>query len=123
MGYYPTRPHRCPIADALSYLDDNHTALISGVSAWNETEFNRWTYGTGVKNRSYLNYQLTNTRQAVYSRKGLTPGSDIVYSSDGKTAMFMFDGFIFGTSEEVFNTDDSIKDTAYLTDTLHNLQY
>jgi hypothetical protein len=109
------------IADALSYLDDNHTALISGVSAWNETEFNRWTYGTGVKNRSYLNYQLTNTRQAVYSRKGLTPGSDIVYSSDGKTAMFMFDGFIFGTSEEVFNADDSIKDTAYLTDTFFSL--
>ena len=109
------------IADALSYLDDNHTALISGVSAWNETEFNRWTYGAGVKNRSYLNYQLTNTRQAVYSRKGLTPGSDIVYSSDGKTAMFMFDGFIFGTSEEVFNADDSIKDTAHLTDTFFSL--
>ena len=109
------------IADALSYLDDNHTALISGSLAWQEDEFNRWTYGDGVKKRSALNYQLTNARNSIYSRKGLTPGEDIVYSSDGKTAMFMFNSFSFGTSEEVFNSDGSIKDTAYLTDTFFSL--
>ena len=109
------------IADALSYLDDNHTALISGSLAWQEDEFNRWTYGDGVKKRSALNYQLTNARNSIYNRKGLTPGEDIVYSSDGKTAMFMFNSFSFGTSEEVFNSDGSIKDTAYLTDTFFGL--
>ena len=31
--------------------------------------------------------------------------------------MFMFDEFVFGTSEQVFNDDETIKDTAYLFDT------
>ena len=109
------------IADALSYLDDNHTALISGFSAWGEEIFTRWTYGDGCKKRSALNKQLTDTRKTVYDNLSLVPGTDIVYSNDGKTAMFMFDHFSFGTSEQVFNSDDSIKDTAYLYDTFCSL--
>lgn len=106
------------IADSLSYLDDNHTALISGSSAWNEDSFNRWTYGDGVKERSQLNSQLKSKRRTVYTNSGLlTEGYDVIYSSDNKTAMFAFDGFTFGTSEQVFNSDNSIKEDAYKYDT------
>ena len=107
------------IADALSYLDDNHTALVSGLDAWGEDYFVRWKYGDGVKARSQLGQALTAARDEAYKYK--TPGADIVYSDDGKTAMYMFNSFAFGTSEEVFNEDDSIKDTAYQFDTFINL--
>ena len=107
------------IADALSYLDDNHTALVSGLSAWRENEFERWRYGAGCKNRSALKATLIDKRTNAYH--SLTPGEDIIYSSDGKTAMYVFDSFKFGSSSEVFNYDGSIKDTAYQYDTYCNL--
>ena len=106
-------------ADALSHLDDNHTALVSGISAWGEDEFNRWKYGEGCKKRSALKGTLIDTRATAY--QSLTPGEDIIYSSDGKTAMYAFDNFKFGSSSEVFNNDGSIKDTAYQYDTYCNL--
>jgi len=110
------------IADSLSYLDDNHTALISGSSAWDESSFTRWRYGNGVKARSQLNAKLTSKRASVYTEKGLSnPGAGVLYSNDGKTAMYAFDGFVFGTSAQVFNQDGTIKDGAYNYDTFINL--
>ncbi len=113
------------IADSLSYLDDNHTALISGSVAWNEDSFNRWTYGDGVKKRSQLNAQLTNKRTNAYIDKALpgagARGGSVLYSSDNKTAMYAFDNFTFGTSSQVFNKDGSIREDAYLYDTFLDL--
>ena len=113
------------IADSLSYLDDNHTALISGSSAWNEDSFNRWTYGDGVKKRSQLTAQLTNKRTNAYIDKALpgagARGGSVLYSSDNKTAMYAFDNFAFGTSSQVFNKDGSIREDAYLYDTFLDL--
>ena len=113
------------IADSLSYLDDNHTALVSGSSAWNEDSFNRWTYGDGVKKRSQLNAQLTNKRTNAYIDKAVpgagARGGSVLYSSDNKTAMYAFDSFAFGTSSQVFNKDGSIREDAYLYDTFLDL--
>ena len=105
------------IADTLSRLDDNHTALVSSSYAWGNPEFDRWTYADGVINRSQLNVSLTSKRKRVYNSKYLTVGEDIIYSSDGKTAMFMFDEFLYGTSEQVFNDDGTIREGAYNYDT------
>ena len=105
------------IADTLSRLDDNHTALVSSSYAWGNPEFDRWTYADGVINRSQLNASLTSKRKRVYNSKYLTVGEDIIYSSDGKTAMFMFDEFLYGTSEQVFNDDGTIREGAYNYDT------
>ena len=108
------------IADVLSSFDDNHTALVSGISAWREEEFTRWSYGDGCKSRSLLNAALKEKRANAYS--ALTPGEDILYSSDGKTAMYVFDNFKFGTSSEVFEADGTtIKSTAYKYDTYCSL--
>ena len=105
------------IADTLSHLDDNHTALVSSSYAWGNPDFNRWTYADGVIDRAILNASLTGKRNRIYTSKFLTPGEDIVYSNDGKTAMFMFDEFVFGTSEQVFNDDGTIREGAFHYDT------
>ena len=109
------------IADTLSKLDDNHTALVSSSYAWGDSEFNRWRYAKGVYNRAVLNAQLTDQRDLVYANKSLTVGHDIVYSNDGKTAMYMFNEFVFGSSAQVFNTDGTVKSDAYQYDTYLNL--
>ena len=46
---------------------------------------------------------------------------DPVYSQDGKTAVVAFDSFEFGSSKDVFNEDDSIKETAKEHDTFFRL--
>ena len=113
------------IADAMSYLDDNHTALISGSFAWGETSFNRWKYGDGCKKRSQLNSQLSNKRLNAYKDKGMaTPGAtgaSVLYSDNGKTAMYAFDSFTFGKSSQVFYKDGTIQEDAYLYDTFLDL--
>ena len=105
------------IADTLSHLDDNHTALVSSSYAWGNCQFDRWTYANGVINRASLNASLTGKRRRAYARESLSPGQDILYSNNGKTAMFMFDEFVFGTSEQVFDADGSVYEDAYHYDT------
>ena len=55
-----------------------------------------------------------------YQRQ-LAENGDVIYSQDGKTAMFSFDSFVFGTTEQVFNEDESIKQDARYYDTFINL--
>ena len=115
-------------SDALSILDDNHTVLVSANNAWGESEFVRRRYGQKAQNRGLLKSTLTTHRTNAYnayqengSVKPSTPEKDILYSSDGKTALFSFDSFIFGTTAQVFNNDDSIKESAKDYDTFFKL--
>ena len=110
--------------DALTILDDNHTTLYSVAPVWNETDLSGRRYGKGITARSQLRSQLREMRRDVYGRyqengakKIVHPEEDILYSSDGKSAMFAFDSFVFGTSEDVFNPDGTIKETAKSSDT------
>ena len=96
--------------DALSILDDNHTALVSVNSTWGENDLYGRRYGVGVYNRSELRKELQQRRERVYGNKEAT--KDIIYSQDGKTAMIAFDSFSFGSSDNVFNPDGTIKNTA-----------
>ena len=108
-------------SDALSYLDDNHTAVVSANKTWGEDSFSRFRYAPGCIARSQLRQNLTNGRNSQYDGKG-TPGKDIIYSSDGKTAMYMFDEFYFGKKEEVFNEDGTVNiESAVKVDTYFNL--
>ena len=109
------------IADTLSKLDDNHTALVSSSYAWGNSEFNRWKYATGVYNRAVLKEQLISTRKQIEDQKNLAHNDGILYSRDGKTALYMFDEFAYGVKEQVFNTDGSLKNDAYQYDTYLNL--
>lgn len=109
-------------SDVLSYLDDNHTAIVSANGTWGEDSFTRFKYATGCQQRSSWRQQLTSGRNSDYERLGKTPGEDVIYSSDGKTAMYMFDNFYFGTSEEVFNNDGTVNyESAVKVDTYFNL--
>ena len=96
--------------DALTILDDNHTALVSVNGTWDENQLYGRRYGTNVVNRSRLRSDLADRRERVYGTKKAT--KDILYSQDGKTAMIAFDSFAFGAEDKVFNPDGSIKDTA-----------
>ena len=109
-------------ADALSYLDDNHTAIVSANSVWGEDSFIRFKYSTGCQERSAWNKSLTSGRKHDYEMLGKTPGEDILYSRDGKTAMYMFDSFMFGKKEDVFKNDGTVNySTAVKVDTYFNL--
>ena len=117
-------------SDALSILDDNHTALISANQAWGESYFIRRRYGEGTAARSLLTNNLTQYRTNAYSSyqengrpRPSTPEKNVLYSADGKTAMFAFDHFVFGTSEQVFNDDDTIKSTARDYDSFINVLF
>jgi len=57
----------------------------------------------------------------MYDSYNAVAGKDVIYSQDGKTALFSFDSFVFGTSEQVFDSDDSIKETAKDYDTYFKL--
>ena len=108
-------------SDALSYLDDNHTAIVSANATWGEDSFSRFKYATGCKARSSLRQSLIEKRNSAYEGKG-KPGETVLYSADGKTAMYLFDSFIFGTSDEVFNEDGTINmESAVKTDSFFNL--
>ena len=107
-------------AETLDRLDDNHTALVAGSYAWGGQSIVQRQYGTGCIARSNLRGILNEKRQALASRAYVT-GDLTIISSDEKTALFMFDSFIYGSSEEVFNKDGSIKDTAKKYDSYFNL--
>ena len=108
-------------SDILSLFDDNHTAIVSANKTWGEDSFSRFVYSNGCKARSALNKSLTEKRNNYYRDKG-TPGKDVIYSSDGKTAMYMFDSFVFGSREEVFGSDGKVDYAkAVKADTFFNL--
>ena len=103
-------------SDALAVLDDNHSLFISANKSWGEDPCGRYRrYGEGCYNRNQTRTQLNQYRTATYGEAA--PQKDVLISQDGKTALFSFDSFKFGTSEEVFNEDKSIKDTAKEHDT------
>ena len=108
-------------SDILSFFDDNHTAVVSANKTWGEDSFSRFVYSTGCRARSTLRNSLKDKRDSYYTGKGI-PGKDIIYSNDGKTAMYMFDSFVFGKEEEVFNAEGKVNyETATQVDTFFNL--
>ena len=110
-------------ADALSLFDDNHTAIVSANDTWGEEEFGNFKYAKGVQKRSALRSQMTALRKSSYTNMNKQIG-DIVISEDGLTAMYVFDSFTFGSSEEVFNEDGSIDyETARKVDSFYDLVY
>ena len=114
-------------SDALSILDDNHTLLYDVNEAWTDgSYFPTRNYGEGCYNRHVLSERLDGYRKATYDSivigySNAIPGKDIIYSQDGKTAMFAFDGFKYGKTSEVFNEDGSIKDDIGIVDTYFHL--
>ncbi len=107
-------------ADTLSKLDDNHTALVAGNETWGEQSFITRQYGDGCKNRSALRNQLVDLRTSS-THISYFSGEEPIVSSDGKTAMYLFDSFVYGTSEQVFNNDRTIKEDAWKYDSFFAL--
>ena len=108
--------------DALAMLDDNHTVLVSVNKAWGDPTYRATRrYGEGCRKRHQTGEALNELRSQYYSSLGKTAEKDIIYSEDGKTALFSFDSFAFGTTEQVFNEDESIKETAKDYDTFFKL--
>ena len=102
-------------SDALSILDDNHTALVSVNETWGEDGYYETRrYGEGVARRNRTRVALREYRKKAYEdyEGDVKEGVDVLYSQDGKTALFSFDAFHFGASNDVFNNDGSIKETA-----------
>ena len=109
-------------SDALSMLDDNHTVLVSANKTWSDPNYRTSRrYGEGCRHRSEIRKELAVYRSDYYAGLGKAISSDIIYSADGKTALFSFDGFSFGKSSQVFNEDKSIKETAKDHDTFFKL--
>ena len=107
-------------SDACSILDDNHTLFISANKSWGEDQFGLIRrYGDGCITRSKTKSALQDYRNSATGDKKAKV--DPVYSQDGKTAVVAFDSFEFGSSEEVFNEDNSIKETAKEHDTFFRL--
>ena len=105
-------------SDALSVLDDNHTLLVSANETWGENPCGRQRrYGDGCHNRAITKDKLTNLRKEVLPN--YKAQEDIIYSQDGTTALFSFDSFVFGTKEQVFNSDGSISENAKKYDTYY----
>ena len=98
-------------SDALSVLDDNHTLLVGANDTWGEKACGRYRrYGEGCHRRSEIATALKQYRSELLPNYEV--GKDILYSEDEKTAFFTLNGFAYGSSEQVFNSDGSIKDTA-----------
>ena len=111
-------------SDALGMLDDHHTVLVSTNDTWYDGTYTTIRRGaTKCAERNQITKELQESRSKVYkhSYNGANPEQSIIYSQDGKTAMFAFDSFTFGSSEEVFNEDGSIKSTAKNHDTFFKL--
>ena len=108
--------------NALGVLDDNHTTLVSVTKTWGET--NLHIGGKGVVARSSLRSKLSQMRTDYYRDSfGIeqeSEGGQLIYSDTGKTAMFHFETFVFGTTEQVFDADEQIKNDAYKYDTYIN---
>ena len=115
-------------SDALAILDDNHTALVSVNSTWGNPKYKATRrYGDGCRARAGIGAELKEERGSAYTSMRDITHHDVVMSSDQKTALFSFDSFSFGTSEQVFNSDGTIKGSAMDYDTyfkmINVLQY
>ena len=99
-------------AETLDRLDDNHTALVAGSYVWGNQNYIGRQYGTGCLKRSQIRGELTSIRSSTTSESYRNSDRAILYSDDGKTAMFLFDQFTFGTRDQVFNRDGTIKEDA-----------
>ena len=102
-------------ATALSVFDDHHTGLISANNAWGEGSV-KAVGGDRIIKRQYQDNELTSRRRDTFR-------SDRPYtiSSDHKTALFYFDSFDLGTTDEVFNVDGTVKPTACEHDSFYNV--
>ena len=107
-------------AETLDRFDDNHTALVAGSYAWGGQNYIARQYGTGCLNRSALRGQLNRIRKDNTSN-AYQNASEALISDDGKTAMFLFNEFFYGSSAEVFNDDGTIKETARNFDSYFNM--
>ena len=107
-------------AETLDRFDDNHTALVAGSYAWGGQNYIARQYGTGCLNRSALRGQLNRIRKDSTSN-AYQNASEALISDDGKTAMFLFNEFFYGSSAEVFNDDGTIKETARNFDSYFNM--
>ena len=107
-------------AETLDRFDDNHTALVAGSYPWGGQDYVARQYGTGCLNRSALRGRLNRLRKdntsSLYQNS-----SEALISDDGKTAMFLFDEFFYGSSADVFNDDGTVKDTARYHDSFFNM--
>lgn len=118
-------------SSALACFDDNHTVFVSANAAWGEEKTLRYG-GERMLKRSFLKARLLELKKNTLDR--YFSGSDFddyayargeyansVFSTSGKTAYFYFDQFKFGSSDQVFNKDGTVKDDAYMYDTYFNL--
>ena len=109
-------------SDSLAILDDNHTALVSVNNTWGSSTYRTARrYGEGCRARSLLRSDLYDYRNEAYREMGNQVSNSVAYSSDGKTALFSFDSFAFGTSSQVFESDGTIKSTAKDYDTFFKM--
>ena len=99
-------------AETLDRLDDNHTALVAGSYVWGNQNYIARQYGKGCLKRSEIRGELTTIRKNTTSESYRNDDREILYSTDGKTAMLLFDQFTYGTRDQVFNNDGTIKDDA-----------
>ena len=107
-------------AETLDRLDDNHTALVANSFVWGTTAYDARKFGTNCINRSSLRTSLTNLR-AQKTSNSYRSGSEYLISNDRKTAMFLFDEFKFGATQEVFNKDGTINSSARYYDSFYSL--
>ena len=115
-------------AETLDRLDDNHTALVAGSFIWDGSDIVSRQYGKSCMERSALRGRLNRYRRDD-TPTAYQDGDLALVSDDGTTAMILFDEFIYGSTEQVFNDDGSIKDSAgkydsfyYLLDYFRDLQ-
>lgn len=114
-------------SEALGVFDDNHTVFVSASDAWGEKGTKR-IGGSRMYKRQALKNKLLSAKKKYLSEYFNNDNydydrgqwADTVTSESGKTAMFYFDSFVFGTKDEVFKEDGSIKATAKEHDTYFN---
>lgn len=108
-------------ADAVSLFDDNHTAIVSANETWGEDKFTNFKYATGCYSRALLNLELKEIRNKQFQIDAdYYRGARV--SSDGETALFTFDSFVFGSSKDVFNENGSINyESAREVDSVYSL--
>ena len=105
-------------SEAVNLFDDNHTGVVRVNSAWGENV--RAPYASGIVARNKLEERLKVLRKEKYQGTSIDyepAEGDIRYSDDGKTAMFFFDAFKYGTYDQVFTDDGRVKANAYKYDT------
>ena len=102
-------------SSSLAVFDDHHTGLVSANNAWGEGN-TKATGGINVMKRQYQDQELTKLRKETYPDR-----RQYTISSDHKTALFYFDSFDLGTTEEVFNDNGTVKATAGEHDSFYNV--